>query len=115
MPYIHYIGSATKRSSNMAVIYEWDCETVADGDTPSFEDGEVIDHCHAAVYQDVLKRAKTDAPAGFRHEVVLVRDDEEGRSWAYVENGKLPEFFTDADGADASKVPQRFHQEVGRA
>lgn len=97
----------------MAVQYEWDCETVADGDTTTFEDGEVIDHAHGTSYQAVLEWSKRyPAEAGFRHQIVLVRDDEDGRSWAYVEDGKLPEYFTDAEGADCAKVPQRFVREV---
>lgn len=97
----------------MAVTYEWDCETVAAGDSEQFEDGEVIDHAHGATYKEVLAWSAANPPqAGFRHALVLVRDDDEGRSWAYVEDGKLPQYFTDADGADAAKVPQRFHREV---
>lgn len=100
----------------MTVTYEWDCETVANGDSPDFEDGEVIDHAHGASLAEVKKWAESNPPeAGFRHEFVLVRDDDEGRSWAYIEAGKLPEYFTDADGADGAKLPQRFIKEVAKA
>lgn len=100
-----------KKKSN--VIYEWDCETVADGDSNDFEDGEVISHLFGDSFQEVKRLSKLNPPEqGFRHEFVLVRDDEEGRSWAYVEGDKLPEFFTDADGADGAKVPQRFVKEI---
>lgn len=35
------------------------------------------------------------------------------RQWAYVDSGKLPEFFYDyAGGGD--KVPQRFHKELAK-
>ncbi len=100
----------------MTVQYEWDCETVANGDSTNFEDGEVIDHAHGASFKDVAAwSAANPCEPGFRHMIALVRDDDEGRSWAYVEDGRLPEFFTDADGADAARIPQRFVREVVRA
>lgn len=100
----------------MTVIYEWDVETVADGDTTDFEDGEVIDHYHVTSYKEAASYVRDNkADDGFRFEVVLVRDDDEGRSWAYLGDGKLPEFFTDADGADDAKVPQKFVREVAKA
>ena len=100
----------------MSVTYEWDCETVAAGDQ-DFEDGEVIDHAHGANFKDVKKWSKSNPCAqGFKHALVLVRDDDEGRSWAYLdENGMLPKYFTDAEGGDAAKVPQRFVREVAAA
>ncbi len=97
----------------MAVQYEWDCETVADGDSSQFEDGEVIDHSHGETFKSVVDWSKNNPPSpGFRHEIVLVRDNDDGRSWAYVVDDQLPEFFTDADGRDAARVPQRFVREV---
>lgn len=97
----------------MTVQYEWDCETVADGDSTNFEDGEVIDHAHGTSYREVVEWSnRHPAEPGFRHEIVLVRDDDEGRSWAYVQGGRLPHYFTDAEGADCAKVPQRFVREV---
>ena len=100
---------------SMTVQYEWDCETVADGDSTGFEDGEAIDHAHGASFKEVKAWAAANPCApGFRHEIVLVRDDDAGRAWAYVSGGKLPEYFTDADGADDAKVPQRFVREVAQ-
>lgn len=100
----------------MTVIYEWDCETVADGASADFEDGECIDHAHDSTYRAVKAYAERhQCEPGFRYQLVLVRDDDDRRAWAYVENGKLPEFFTDADGEDYSRVPKRFHAEVARA
>lgn len=96
----------------MRTDYEWDCETVADGDR-SHEDGEVIDHAHGKTFRAVAAWAAANpcAPGG-RYEFVLVRDDDGGRSWAYLKNGKLPEYFKDAEGCDAAKVPKRFHAEI---
>jgi hypothetical protein len=44
--------------------------------------------------------------------LVLVRDDDHSRGWAYVENGKLPEYITDAYGRNIVKVPNKFHNEL---
>jgi hypothetical protein len=100
----------------MTVYYEWDCETVADGDSSEYEDGEVIEHSHGTSYQEVLVWAAANKPdTGTRHAIVLVRDDDEGRSWAYVSDGKLPDRFTDANGTDAAKVPKRYHEELAKA
>lgn len=97
----------------MTVQYEWDCETVADGDSIEFEDDEVIDHAHGASYREVAEWAERyPAAPGFKHRLVLVRDDEAGRSWAYVEDGELPQVFTDAYDQPTAKVPQRFVREV---
>jgi len=106
----------------MSVIYEWDCETVADGDQECYEDGECIEHSHGASFADVLRWSEANPPLlGTRHEIVLVRDDDADRLWAYAErivrHGKpdrymLPEVFTDANGDDATRVPKRFHEEV---
>ncbi len=35
------------------------------------------------------------------------------RYWAYIKDGKLPEFFSDDQGREVNiKVPQRFHEEL---
>ena len=96
----------------MAVIYEWDVETVADGDTADHEDGECIDHNHCISYMQAVLAARETPPAGCRFQIVLVRDDDSRRAWAYITLGKLPTHFTDADGNDYKPVPQRFHKEV---
>lgn len=96
----------------MTVVYEWDRETVADGDSADFEDGECIDHRHGVSYMDVLISSREQPPEGCRFLLVLVRDDDKGRSWAYVENGKLDDYFTDANGDELVKVPKRFHKEL---
>lgn len=98
----------------MSVEYERDCETVTVGETVDYEDGEVVDHYHADTYAEVAARAATQPEPGCRHEVVLVRDDDAGRSWAYVIDGKLPECFMDANGYDTTKVPQRFVRELAK-
>ena len=100
------------------VVYEWDVETQTDGESEGFEDGEVLDHDFRDNYAQCLEIASGTPEPGQKFVIVLVRDSLRGfcgRAWAYVENGKLPEYFTDADGADDAKVPQKFHSEVARA
>lgn len=97
----------------MTVFYEWDVETVADGNSDSVEDGEVLNHTFCASLKEAAALASTFPDAGYRYEIVLVRDDDR-RAWAYLEDGKLPQFFSDANGDDYSKVPARFVKEANR-
>ena len=96
----------------MTVFYEWDVETVTATETDAHEEDEVMEHYHCSSYKEARARAATKPDEGCKHEVALVRDDDEGRSWAYVEDGVLPEFFSDANGCNTAKVPQRFVKEV---
>ena len=93
----------------MTVVYEWDCETID-------EHGDIVEHMHGATYAEVKawSLANTCKP-GFTHSLVLVRDDDEGRAWAYIEDGRLPEFCQDAASCKIARVPQRFHREVLKA
>jgi hypothetical protein len=91
----------------MTVSYEWDVEVVQDDD-----ENEVLEHLHQSAFADCQKVAAKPADEGCRHDIVLVRDDDDGRSWAYIEDGKLPSHFEDAGGTAVAKVPQRFHKEV---
>jgi hypothetical protein len=97
----------------MTVIYEWDCEVVASADTEYLAEGDIIEHLFGISLLDVKLASRQFPPEdGERHEIVLVRDDDDRRSWAYLADGKLPEFFYDADGKPYKRVPQRFHKEV---
>jgi len=100
----------------MAVFYEWDIEEVID-----YHDGDndIQNHLHQPNFEvlrlelSTLKEYVT--PAGHVHyDPVLVCDDDQGRSWAYIEDGKLPEFFEDAYQCRTRKVPKRFHKEIAR-
>lgn len=103
----------------MVVQYEWDVELqvhyteVVDG-----EDMDVLEHNHAESLEEALRIAiqePEEHPEGrTSHNLVLVRDDAYGRSWAYVADGVLPEFFEDADGKQKAKVPQKFHKELDK-
>jgi len=87
-------------------VYEWDYETVN-------SDGDIEDHNHA----DKLSQFKT---SDITDSLVLIRDlgsEASGlidRMWAYVKDGKLPEYFSDAIGLTGYKVPQRFHVELAK-
>lgn len=88
----------------MAVHYEWDIET--------WGEEECIDHDHRDRLHDFGGEELTLAVAednGLR--LVLVRDDNNGRSWAYVIDGELAPEFVDAYDRPVAKVPKRFHQE----
>lgn len=86
--------------------YEWDYETLD-------ENGDIMEHDHADRLSDFSESQKTDT-------LVLVMDEGkensgiESRSWAYVKDGKLPDFFSDAFQRPVSKVPERFHKELER-
>lgn len=107
----------------MAVFYQWDVEEVAnvdhqDAGGQDFEANELIEH----YFQLSLKGSHAFVEKHYsgdngltRLDTVLVRDDNKGRSWAYLDdNGLLPEFFCNAWGKPTTKVPKRFHEEVKR-
>lgn len=85
------------------VRYEWDYETV--------EDGDIIEHNHSEKLSWFKESDKTDT-------LVLVvdigneRDGLTERYWAYVYDGKLPEYFTDSYNEPIRKVPQKYHNEL---
>jgi hypothetical protein len=97
----------------MTVSYEWDVETVQDIETAEYAAGDILEHDHSTTYAGAVRTIKAFTPhAGTSYRIVLVRDDDNGRSWAYLENGELPESFEDACANDTAKVPKRFHAEV---
>lgn len=91
----------------LTVRYEWDIETLD-------EHGDIEDHFHS----DKCPKQ----PLTVKQKLVLVRDvgnDEKGvvtRSWAYVADGILPDYFENAAQIQThNKVPKRFHEEFARA
>lgn len=97
----------------MAVRYKWDVEYVTTVASADNDAGEILDHDFCDSYAEAKMRAALPAPdEGMHFEIVLVRDDDNMRSWAYMEDGKIPEHFRDAYDNDYAKVPQRFHKEV---
>lgn len=105
----------------MAVYYQWDVELhIYYNDADEIDSMDVLDHD----FCDNFKEAKAIAagppeqyPEGKTSlHIVLVRDGDVGRTWAYLEDdGKLPEKFMDAEGKLQTAVPKRFHLEVQRA
>jgi hypothetical protein len=99
-------------NDTMTTTIEWLGEELVDGG----EDADIHDVMHAESYTSLvdMMRYSTHKRLG------LVRDRRSGhdalcRSWAYIVNGKLPEYFEDAGGAQVAKVPARYHAELARA
>lgn len=99
----------------MTVKYEWDVELLTAFESDAHEQDEVIDHNFCETYAEAKTLASKNPGEGFKFEIVLVRDDDDRRSWAYLDNGKLPEFAEDAYGCNWGKIPKRFHSEVAKA
>ena len=97
------------------VCYEWDVETfigLEDLDTD-----DIIDHHHCSVAAEAISMHREVVRAGeVQARICLIRDTlgvwntVEARTWAYVEDGVLPERFD-----DGTRVPKRFAKEWERA
>ncbi|MDO9385018.1 MAG: hypothetical protein Q7T86_19400 [Hyphomicrobiaceae bacterium] len=87
----------------MPTTYEWDIETWADD--------EVVDHDHRDRLHEFGGEELTRAVAEDGYRLVLVRNDSEGRSWAYVTNGELAPVFLDSYEKPVAEVPARFVSE----
>ena len=96
----------------MTVRYEWDVEVQTAAASDDHEESEVIDHLFCKSFIEAVTTAAIDAGEDLKHVIVLVRDDDNQRSWAYLEDGKLPTHFEDAYQNQYAKVPQCFHAEV---
>ena len=100
--------------------YEWDIETLEYGTE------EVLEHDHADRLNSFSAHQVEAALSGGRCDeevgtcLVLVRDQLEVdgtdlafRLWAYVQDGQLPEFFSNSLGCPTGyRVPARFHREL---
>jgi len=97
----------------MTVYYEWDVEEIDEND-------DIQDHYHCDSYASAkaINEAVPAEGTSMTSCIVLVRDDDNTRtgcrSWAYLEDGKLPEYFEDAHGVEIAKVPKRFHAEIAK-
>lgn len=87
------------------IKYEWTLEEI--------DNGDVVD----SDFSDTLTFDKS--LLGMNTLLGLVRnegnenDGVTDRLWAYVKDGKLPEYFTNANGQTVSyKVPVKFHNEL---
>lgn len=85
--------------------YEWDVETIE-------EDDEVIDHDFKNTFEECRQYLNNTS-----YDVVLVCTDDntESRSWAYLVDNKLLEYFEDASFNEVRKIPQRFHKKVNNS
>lgn len=98
----------------MTVTYQWSVECQV-----TYTDGvsEVLSRQDCDSFAEAVAASK-DAPkphqdGSTKNVVLLVRDDENSRTWAFLgDDGSLDDFFTDALGKRAEPVPQRFHQEA---
>jgi len=88
------------------VVYEWTTEAID-------ADGDIVD---SSFFDKLLDVSKDDFES---NEVGLVKNegDEanglEDRFWAYIKDGKLPEYFADGGGHTVDiKVPQKYHKEL---
>jgi len=90
----------------MPTYYEWRVEEET-GDGGDIE-LEFFDN-----YADAVETQK-ESP-GTREICLVRRKVEDGwtlENWAFIEDGKLPEFFDDCPKTNAHKVPAKFHKEA---
>lgn len=87
----------------MSVHYEW-CYEEKDrwGDVINLDREERLKSFHLTRITDTL--------CLIRYEGSEAKGMTE-QSWAYVEGGKLPQWFRDSAGNETHKVPMRFHTE----
>jgi hypothetical protein len=96
------------------ISYEWDIETLTGGKGSAGV--EIGDHNHRDALDGYATSELVEALSPDSHKLLcLVRDDEDGRSWAYVNDGELDEWFRDAEGYEVRKVPKLFRREFERA
>lgn len=88
------------------IHYEWTLETL--------EDGDIID----STFSDSLTFDKEDIREKDLGLVRNVGNNDDGlidRWWAYVKDGKLPQFFEDAYRQPTHyKIPAKFHKELAK-
>lgn len=92
----------------MAVVYEWDVEEFTDD-----EHEDIVQHYFCTKFSEALAISRATPEDGCKRRVVLARDDDEERSWAYLQDdATMPEFFENADGVEYARVPKRFKAEA---
>ena len=80
--------------------------------------GDILNVHHCDTYAHARKVAGW---SDYNTDIGLVRDrgnDLDGlldRQWAYLEDGRLPERFSDSGGSEGPLVPAKFHFEVQRS
>lgn len=103
--------------ANRKTVYEWDIETFTQDEFEDIEDHNFSDECpgipdepnlRLVLVQDIFEWPSNDPNRKCDPDLV-------SRLWAYVENGKLPEFFEDCGRNTSVRVPKKFHDELTRA
>ena len=99
----------------MTISYEWDCELHRELHTAGEPSELQMPFSYTTDYRRVKEFIEATIPdKDCEFVAVLVRTDDDNRAWAYVEDGKLPEFFLDAYNSEYRKVPKKFHDEVAK-
>lgn len=87
------------------VAYEWTLETV--------EDGDIVDSNFVDSLTEINNADLTGKDLGLVRNEGNENDGVTNRLWAYVKDGKLPDYFQDAYLQNTSiKIPARFHKEL---
>lgn len=86
--------------------YEWDFER--------FEPvgGDVLDHDHRDRLRDFGRLPEKGERIVLVRDVICEFDGVIDRGWAYVEDGRLPEYFMGSD--EEVRVPKKYHRELER-
>lgn len=88
---------------SMETYYEWIVEQID-------KHGDVEEtNAYDTYAQAAQSASRVDS---FRVDIGICRTNDNGRTWAYIKDGILPEHFEDAYQNRQTKVPKRFHQEV---
>jgi hypothetical protein len=87
----------------MTATIEWLIEEIDEHD-------DIVNVNHAETYAQAVQFANGVSKV----RIGLVRDLPRlgGRSWAYIVDGKLPEYFTDAYDDNTARVPLKYHNAV---
>ena len=92
-------------------IYEWIVEELMIDDSMQ-DDPDIVDITHCDSYNEAETVVKRLQRLSIPARIALTRDDEDGREWAYMKAGMLPEHFETPFGSIGNKVPNKFHKEV---
>ena len=99
----------------MTINYQWNLETWE----TKLDDPEVLDHNYHNKLIDIYNTIKCPAEAGTIYKIVLYRDEYQYgslqcRSYAYVLEGILQEYFLDCYGKKEAKVPMKYINETNK-
>ena len=87
----------------MSVMIEWLLEEV--------EEDLIV----GVNYGETYAQVRSWMEEGKDYRIGLLKDRQDGRSWAYVEDGVLAHEFTDAYGEVTGMVPWKYRREMERA